>query len=254
MSKTLNLIIVGASLCTAGCTVDAEDNLGDALGEDAHSEPMVAHTEEGRRDGVDPAGHTGATSDRPCAVYLLRDDSPVVPWCSGALVAPDVVVTSSACAEPGRPAALSVGFDTPNRGAEIDVAEVVGLDSDPRVVALILGSPVDDVEPASVAVVDKDRCEMASISYLFVLDPEPSERWEWTGCYEARTHNVTPTHGEPNCHGDAGAPVFAEPGVLAGIVVEAHASTETCVDTVELAVPFDGGPFEEAMALSGAPS
>lgn len=252
------MMVVAACLSAAGCSVDAEGNLGDELahnelGEDARLVPIRAHS-GAAPVRVDASADSAATFNLPSAVYLLNADSPIVPWCSGVLIAPDVVVTSSTCADPWNVAAMSVGFDTPNRGAEIDIVKVVRLDADPRVTAVILDGPVGDVEPVSVVALEEDRCDVASISYLFAHEDDPSDRRDWTGCYQARTHTVTPTHGEPNCHGDAGAPVYSEPGVVAGIVVGAHSSTETCIDSVQLAVPFDGGPFEEAMALSSAPS
>lgn len=211
-------------------------------------------TGEGRGSGEQPVrfptGPPGVGRERnAAAVHLVQLSSTIVPWCSGVLVAPDVVVTASSCLATGHPWTLGVGVGIPDREVEFAIEQTVTMHSDPRVSALRLSAAVTEIDPASIEAAATDVCGVQSISYLYVVDGTPSKRWAWSGCLDVATSELTPGLGEPNCHGDAGAPAFSRHGDLLGIVVGARFGS-SCVDALELAIPRPGGPFEEAIALS----
>lgn len=209
--------------------------------------------EDGRDSGEQPerfpTPDPGVRRDRhAAALHLVQLSSAIVPWCSGVLVAPDVVVTASSCLATGHPWTLGVGIGVPDRKVEYAIERTVTMRSDPRVSALQLRTAVTEALPASVESTTGDACGVESISYLYVVD-QRSKRWTWSGCLDVATNELTPRLGAPNCHGDAGAPAFSRSGGLLGIVVGAHAGS-SCVDALELAVHRPGGPFEEAIDLS----
>jgi hypothetical protein len=200
------------------------------------------------------AGFDGLDTRRPsyehaAAGYLVLDDSPIEPWCGAVLVAPDVVLTSSACVEGRGTSRLGVGFALPNSGSSLGTETAVVLDADPRLAALVLASPVDEIEPASVGAMDRDRCDVDSVSYLYVTGDDVSERWVWTGCFDADSARLVPDDGGPNCHGDSGAPAFSASGDLVGLVVGASGGSP-CIESVSLAVLAHSDAFDEALELS----
>lgn len=244
MTKTPAAVIGLASsvlsLLLAGCL--AEDELaGDAdLSGDAQGVPNVEHRA--------PDALASAAA-HPSAVHLLLDGSVIRPWCGGVLVAPDVVVTSTDCVAGIGAFRLEVGLKTPGAGQSHRVERVVELDHDPRLAALVLDEVVEGIEPVSVVTPEGDQCDVQSISYRYVAgEDEPLDRWVWSGCYTAETQALRPRDGEPNCHGDSGAPAFDHDGDLLGVVVAASGH-EICIDEVVLAVP-DSGAYDEALELS----
>jgi hypothetical protein len=229
----------------AGCSVDADNGFEYELSGGAQVSPDAAHNGVGDFDARSPIYAHEA------AAYLVLDDSVVAPWCGGVLVAPDVVMTASACIEGRGTSRLAVGLLIPNAGPDLAVEQAVVLDADPRLAAVVLAAPVEDLEPASVATMDNNRCDIDSVSYLYVAGDDVSDRWVWTGCFEPDTAALVPDDGGPNCHGDSGAPAFSARGDLIGIVVGASGGSP-CIDSVTLAVPTEGGAFEEALDLSSS--
>lgn len=185
----------------------------------------------------------------PAAAYVVLEDALIEPWCSGVLVAPDIVLTTSACVGQWTEWPLNVGFGVPNVDAvEYAVARAQVLQADPRLAALVLRDPVEDIEPAQVVARAASACDVESVSYLIVRDGEPSERWSWSGCFTERRNELIPDDGSPNCHGDGGAPAFASSRELIGLVV--HAAGSDCVESVTLALPGASDALAEALALA----
>lgn len=244
MRKTLTVLIAHlaafAAVSATGCDESDESTLASDPSDGAHG---VSNESQQRPEAL-------ATSvAHAAAVHLLLDDSYIRPWCGGVLVAPDVVITSADCVLGVRASHLEIGTMAPGIAEEHAVARVVELELDPRIAALVLEHPVEGIEPASIAVPEEDECGVQSVSYLFVAEPEaPLSRWVWSGCYTAETSAVEPFEGEPNCHGDNGAPVFDEEGAVIGVVVAAS-NREGCVDEVILAGPGSGA-YDEALELS----
>lgn len=229
-----------AALSTTGCLAEGDAGLEPDPSDGAQGVPLGS--QEGLAARVTSAAH-------PAAIHILVADSFIRPWCGGVLVAPDVVVTSATCVSGVDVSLLEIGTMVPGVRGEHDVARVVELDRDPRIVALVLEQPLEGVEPASIGDPERDRCGVQSVSYRYVAGPEaPLSRWVWAGCYTAETHAVEPFDGEPNCHGDNGAPVFDAGGDVIGVVVAAS-GRDVCIDEVVLAGP-DSGAYDEALELS----
>jgi hypothetical protein len=218
----------------AGCDADVDQGFDYELSGGAQVSPDEQHTAFGDLDARAPV-YTHAS-----AGYLVLDDSPIEPWCGAVLVAPDVAMTSAAC---------GVGFAIPNAGADLTIAHTAVLESDPRLAAVVLEEPVEGIEPASIAEVDRDLCEIDSVSYRYVYGDDVSDRWVWSGCLAAENDQLVPDDGGPNCHGDSGAPAFTKRGDLVGIVVAATGGSP-CIDSVVLGVPGDSGAYDEALDLS----
>jgi hypothetical protein len=229
-----------AALSTTGCLEGADATRESEPGDGARG---VANESHLRPEAL------STSLAHAAAVHLLHDDSFIRPWCGGVLVAPDVVITSAACVLDVRASHLEIGTMVPGIDEEHAVAQIVALERDPRIAALVLEHPIEGIEPASVAVPEGDECGVQSVSYLYVGEPDaPLSRWVWSGCYTEETAAVEPTEGEPNCHGDNGAPVFDEAGDVIGVVVAAS-GREACVDEVILAGPGSGA-YDEALELS----
>ncbi len=228
-----------------GCDVGVEPGFDYELSGGAQVGPAAAPSASGDFDARSRPWVHGA------AGYLVLDDSPIEPWCGGVLVAPDVVMTSSACVEGHGTSRVAVGFSLPNDGVLHEVDRTVVLDADPRLAALLLASPVEDIAPARVGELARSRCDVDSVSYRYVTGDDISDRWVWTGCFEAEGAALVPDDGGPNCHGDSGAPAFSR-DALVGIVVGASGAAP-CVERVVLAVPSEDDAFAEALELSDAP-
>src|SRR5258708_6580145 len=93
--------------------------------------------------------------ERAALGFIDVRDSVVTPWCSGALIAPDVVLTSARCVEGLHPTQIrfGIGAATPD-GAEGGLFQVdrVLLNSDRgdrvhNLAALILARPIANVTP-----------------------------------------------------------------------------------------------------------
>ena len=181
-------------------------------------------------------------------------DSPITPWCDAVLIAPDVAVTSTHCIE-GRYAELfTVSFGDPARPRTANVVEILDdLDPDRRFTALVLATPIADVEPASLHADVPRRCGFDAISHVHadkrVKGNVPS-RWIWSGCLDGDI--LEARHGKPNCHGDQGSGVFAD-GALIGMTFgpghfepDMLCSNEVRVVTVRKAERF----FDAALAAS----
>lgn len=227
-------------MSTTGCVAEGDPLPELELGDGAQRVPLVRHER--------PAAAL-ASAAHPAAIHILLEGSFLRPWCGGVLVAPDVVITAADCVVGLSASDLEIGTMVPGVRGEHAVERVVELDRDPRIAALVLEQPVEAVEPASIAELEHDRCGVQSVSYLYVAGPDaPLSRWVWAGCYTAETHAVEPFDGEPNCHGDHGAPVFDEAGDVIGVVVAASGH-DVCIDAVVLAGP-ESGAYDEALELS----
>lgn len=227
-------------MLATGCDVDDEESV---------FEPDPSEGAKGVPSSYNRADALVPSSAHPSAIHILLDDAFIRPWCSGVLVAPDVVVTAADCVLGVHPSRLEIGTMIPGIHGEHAVDQIVPLTRDPRIAALVLEEPIEGVEPASIASPDRDECGVQSISYLYVAGPDaPLSRWIWSGCYTAETHAVEPVEGEPNCHGDSGAPVFDEDGDVIGVVVAAS-GFDVCISEVTLAGP-DSGAYDEALELS----
>jgi hypothetical protein len=239
---TTALAHVGAfvAVLATGCDVDQASAVESDLGGGAQGVPY-GHYDQPDSLAISPA--------HPAAIHILLDDAFIRPWCGGVLVAPDVVVTAANCAAGVSASRLEIGTMIPGVHGEHAVEQVAPLARDPRLVALVLEEPVEGVEPASIARLEDDECGVQSVSYLYVAGPDaPLSRWVWSGCYTAETHAVEPVRGEPNCHGDSGAPVFDEDGDMIGVVVAASGH-DVCIDELTLAGP-ESGAYDEALELS----
>ena len=198
---------------------------GSVAGDDDDAASRTQNAEA--RDGELPFASSG---------WLDFDDGAVKPWCGAVLVAPDVAVTATGCVEGRDPRAFSVGFGSIDAEG-IPAARIETLKATPELTAVILRSPVGDIDPAPIALEPERGTAVESVSYLFVPRygfSEPSQRWTWTGRLDAESVEVL--GGAPNCHADPGAGVFDELGHLVGIVIGGEGQ-DICVDTLHLAPP-----------------
>ncbi len=181
-------------------------------------------------------------------------NSPVTPFCSVLLVAPDVVMTAAVCLDDQAPSDLTVGFGEALAPADIAVKSVHILSADPRLAALVLDAPSLPAQPASLAVA-KPGAKVHSVSIQHVVRGTDAGRWwTWVGAATADSDGVLvvePSQDAPNCHADLGAPLFAASGPAVGLVVGARMGDDPCADAIEFAPvhPSDDA-FDEALALS----
>lgn len=190
----------------------------------------------------------------PTAGWLELEDSPIVPWCSATLVAPDVIVTAAWCVDGWHPSHLSVGFDAlPDRRFEID--EVV-IEDNPAIAredalaALRLATPVKGLVPADLRD-EHDGCGITSVAPLYVLRDDPRGRWLWSSCLAGDELEASAL--PPNCHGDGGAGAFAEGGALVGVAIGPGAARDElgCTKGHRIAgVAARSEFFDAALALS----
>jgi hypothetical protein len=235
-------LAVGLAMVVSACT--------------AHAEGALPSTES----NSSALGH-------PSAGYLEHARSPLVPFCHGVLVAPDVVVTSAVCVEDGW---WELSFGVGEVGTEripVDEAFIHPLADDPRhgLAALVLERAVRGVEPASLMDPDGTPCGVEIPSYEVALRGDDAERSVWTACglapdEEEGAEVFVMTDGYPNCHGDSGAGAFVpDSGAehVIGFVTRAghlgppHPLDPICVTDVELASVRENRTFlDEAIALS----
>ncbi len=243
MRKSSTALIAHLASFAAVSAMGCQESADSTLASDPSDGARGVSNESQRPDTLSMAPAHAA------AVHLLLDDSIIRPWCGGVLVAPDVVITSADCVVDVGGSRLEIGTMVPGSDGEHAVEQIVALERDPRLAALVLEHPIEGIEPASIAVPEGDECGVQSVSYLYVSEPKaPLSRWVWSGCYSEETAAVEPIEGEPNCHGDNGAPVFDEEGYVIGVVVAASVR-ELCVDEVILAGPGSGA-YDEALELS----
>lgn len=186
----------------------------------------------------------------PTGGWLEHARSPLVPFCHAVLIAPDVVVTSSRCADDGwDELAFGVGA---SGTASIPVVAALRHPmavEDPQhaLIALVLEGPVAGVEPAQLVEPQLPPCGVELPTYRVALRGEESDRRIWTACaldVEGERDGVlVAMEGYPNCHGDSGAGAFV-PGERdrvmgwvtgAGFLGPRHPEHEVCVTSVELA-------------------
>lgn len=194
------------------------------------------------------------------SAFIHRVDAAITPWCAAVLVAPDVAVTALGCVAGVEEHHLSVGVGAPGEANLHQVEAVKVLDADPRLAALRLETPLEDVEPATLgAPATSRRCDAFGTSWLYVLSGDPSKRWTWSACVEpaplGAIARVEDGHsdgqiGNPNCHGDYGAGVYSSDEELLGVVVSV-ASTDGCAVGFQLVSPKadERDAFDEALEL-----
>lgn len=218
----------------------------------AAEEPAVEAAPEPRRAPLAAAG------------YVDVETSPIVPFCSAVLIAPDVALTAASCAEAIGLEDAGFGLGIPGEGETTSVRRWYRLQTDDRLAALVLREAVAGVEPATLdAVREPENCAVQARSYLHVIRGETSDAWTWDGCLRwneavADLEPSAPVDQGPNCHGEPGAGVFDASGALLGVVVHAarRAEDDACVDALEVSVPARermaslGDAFDEAMAMS----
>jgi hypothetical protein len=199
----------------------------------------------------------------PTGGYLEHERSPLSPYCHAVLIAPDVVVTASRCAEDGW-SELSFGIGEVG-GETIPVDAVMyhpeaGEDRGHALVALVLEHPVAGIEPALTAIPEAVPCGVELPSYEIARRGDAAPRHVWTACAidsedEQDVESVfLAMDGYPNCHGDSGAGAFlggpagTEDRVIgwvtgAGHYGSRHPVDSICVTHVELATVADNLDF-----------
>jgi hypothetical protein len=250
-SRACATLFAAASLAALACSTPGSDEL------DVPTEEAVAVRSPGAATEPDaPVRARGFTS----AAFVHRVDSAITPWCSAVLVAPDVAVTAIGCVPIAGEAHLRVGVGSPGDAEMHDVKSVEILGADPRLAALVLEAPIEEVEPATLGgPATSRRCDAFGVAWLHVLDGDPSRRWLWNACVEpaplgaiARVEDGESDgqFGNPNCHGDYGAGVFSAEGELLGVVVSVS-DTEGCAVGFQLVSPRDGerDAFDDALEL-----
>jgi hypothetical protein len=202
----------------------------------------------------------------PTGGWLEHERSPLIPFCHAVLIAPDVVVTSSRCADDGWDE-LSFGVGEAGSASTPVVAAwrhpLAAEDPRHALIALRLESPISGVEPAQLATPEEPPCGVELPTYQVALRGEEGARRIWTACgldAEGEPDGVlVAMEGYPNCHGDSGAGAFV-PGdrdrvigwvTGAGFLGPRHPEHEVCVTSVELATVAANREFlDEARARS----
>lgn len=215
------LALAGACASPVGADVGVED---DEVPEPA--EPALVHATGG---------------------YFEHARSPLVPFCHGVLIAPDVVVTAANCAADGW-FELSFGIGEPGASSTVAVDQIIehplgSADPAHAIVALVLAKPVVDVVPADVLEVDEMPCDVELPTYEVVLGGDIARRSIWRACGASEPGSLVAVDGFPNCHGDSGAGAFLSgprDRVIgwvtgAGHLGPQHPVHEACVTSVQLA-------------------
>lgn len=215
--------------------------------------------------GSAAVGASSALVPHPSGGWIEHARSPLVPFCHGVLIAPDVVVTSARCADDGWDE-LSFGVGDAGEGeAAIPVVAVVrhplaAEEPAHALIALVLERPVDGVSPAELALTEEPPCGVELPSYQVAARGQDGERHVWSACAlgDGSEDGSESTSGEvllamegyPNCHGDNGAGAFlaAPQGgrdrvigwvVGAGHLGATHPEHPVCVTSVVLATVAD---------------
>lgn len=160
------------------------------------------------------------------AGWLDHEDSPITPWCSAVLIAPDVAVSAARCIEGWDADWFRVGFgDTGSKAYAIDdvLVQDDATDPDHALVAMQLETPVTGVDPVELdgEVRTRPICDVLGVAYLHGLRGDAGGRWIWSGCIDRDA--LRAASGVPNCHGDMGSGAFAaqdKGGRLIGIAVD----------------------------------
>lgn len=201
-------------------------------------------------DGSSEEGTTTVRSADPWGWFEV-ENSPIAPYCSVVLVAPDVAVTATECVKELGAWELRLGFGE-DLEATLPVDTITQLDDEPRLSALVLRDAVLDVEPANLAVPASEQ-QLQSASKARVIKGEIAESWTWSGLARATTdgrHWIEPEVGSPNCHGDLGAAVFNDQGALVGVAVGVLMGANSCAEAIEfVAVRAEQDAFDEALTL-----
>ncbi|WP_157070053.1 trypsin-like serine protease [Sandaracinus amylolyticus] len=223
-SEVGSIAAIALVTCGGCATEDAP------IAEVAEAAPIVAHAAGG---------------------WIEHARSPLVPYCHGVLVAPDVVVTASNCADEGW---YELSFGVGDAGdPSIPVAAAMWhpmAGEDPRhaLVALVLERPVEGVTPASLEALQAMPCDVELPTYMVTARGTEGDRKIWTACgLEPESESDVPTlvamEGYPNCHGDSGAGAFVRGArdrvigwvTTAGRLGPVHPEHEVCVTSVGLA-------------------
>lgn len=203
--------------------------------------------------------------------YLDVRDAVVTPWCSGVLVAPDVVLTAARCVEKLHPEQVrfGVGAATPAgaQGGLYGVSRILlhrdRADWQHNLAALILQTPIANVPPSAMGLdmVDSKPQRLESITYTYVNRGEASVRSLWAG--ESRPDGgalaVVPTEGQPTCLCVNGAGMVDEAGRLLGLISTGARNVEGapaafCASAFNLATVANNRDFvSQALRASGVP-
>ena len=195
--------------------------------------------------------------------WLEHARSPIVPFCQGVLIAPDVVVSAARCADEGwHELSFGVGEAT---GETIPVVSVLrhplaAEDPAHALIALVLERAVTGVAPARLEAPAEAPCGVELPTYRATLRGEEGARTLWTACpLDDDTSRLVAMEGYPSCDGQSGAGAFV-PGsrddvigwvTSAGRDGPAHPEHEICVTSVGLAtVGANRAWLAEALARS----
>lgn len=176
-----------------------------------------------------------ARGQHAAAGFVAVSGSPILPWCTAVLIAPDVAVTAADCVQGVLEPDLRFGVGPTDAGSSDEDAPGVAVlevllhprahEAAHALAALRLAKAVDGVEPVMLAEASPAGCGYAAVSHRHHVQGEDGRRWIWRGCLEA-TLETTPEAtadgaaaptlwadaGRPNCHGDVGSGIFAADG------------------------------------------
>lgn len=216
-------------------------------------------------DAAAPTVAPQPTIAHPAGGWLEHARSPIVPFCQAVLIAPDVVVSASDCADEGW-YELSFGVGEPS-GPSIPIVAatrhpLAAGDPAHALVALVLAHPVSSIAPARLEEPARTPCGVELPTYRPTIRGEPGARDVWTACPadEAESGSVLiAREGHPSCHGESGAGAFLSgaPDDVIGWVTSAgrdgppHPEHEICVTSVGLAtVGANRAWLDQALARS----
>ena len=262
--------------------------LGCAASEDAF-EPVQARLVAPDPGGALAAPQTSAVPGQPArgqhaaAGFVAVEGSPILPWCTAVLIAPDVAVTAAGCIEGVLEPDLRFAIGPTDRAGAMETSApgvgVLEVIRHPRahepahaLAALRLARAIDDVEPVMLADASPTGCGYAAVSHRYHVVGEEGRRWIWRGCLDeapvdAGASTLWADAGRPNCHGDVGSGIFAASGgeTIVGVAtaVPSLAGDDPtddddgglgCADAVSIATVADNLPFfEEALSHAALP-